>query len=125
MITAAMLAILALDDAWVKAEIAHDRQTLERILDESMVVTYAGLDDVIALPYTSGTTVGRKEFIDQILSRPIPPYEVVHDSVNIHGNTAVVVDRFGDGLRTKVMWVAVKKKGHWRVIAEQFTSVRQ
>ena len=106
--------IFALDKMWVTAEVEHDRETLERILDEALVVTGS-----------SGTTVGRKEFIDRLLSRPASPFEVVHELVRIHGETAVVVDRFGEGLKMKSTWVAVKKNGQWRVVAEHFTSIRQ
>jgi len=38
---------------------------------------------------------------------------------------AVVVDRFGEGLRAKSTWGAVKKQGQWRVVAEHFTSIQQ
>jgi catechol 2,3-dioxygenase-like lactoylglutathione lyase family enzyme len=106
--------VLALDEAWVKAEVGHDQKALERILDEALVVTYA-----------SGKTVGRKEFIEQIVSRPVPPFEVAHDSVHIHGDTAVVIDRFGEGLKNKATWVAVKKSGQWRVISEHFSTIRE
>jgi hypothetical protein len=63
-----------------------------RILDEWLVVTRA-----------SGTS-GRAELIDSILSRPIPPNEVVHDVIRVFDDTAIVVDRFGTGLRSQVMW---------------------
>jgi len=49
-------------------------------------------------------------------------YEVVHDLVRVFGDTAVVVDRFGEGFGTKVVWVAIRQDGRWRVIAETFTS---
>lgn len=105
--------LLALDRAWVEAEVKHDRKALERILDEKLVVTYG-----------SGKTTGRAEFIAEILSEPIAPYEVVHDLVRVFGDTAIVVDRFGPGLKTKVTWVAIRRNGQWRVIAETFSSVR-
>ena len=104
--------LLALDREWVEAEVKHDRQALERILDERLVVVYA-----------SGKTTERTGFINMILSQPIPPYEVVHDMVRVFGDTAVVVDRFGTGLTTKVTWVAIKRDGRWRVISETFSNV--
>ncbi|MDH4043370.1 MAG: nuclear transport factor 2 family protein [Gemmatimonadota bacterium] len=33
--------IVALDDAWIDAEVRHDRPALERILDERFLVTFA------------------------------------------------------------------------------------
>lgn len=91
----------------------HDRKAIERILDEKLVVTFG-----------SGKTTGREEFIAAILSEPVAPYEVVHDLVRVFGGAAIIVDRFGDGLKTKATWVAIRRNGHWRVIAETFSSVK-
>ena len=105
--------LLALDDEWVAAEVGHDRAALERILHEDFVVIR-----------TSGKTDGRKEMIESLLARKIEPFEVRHDAVIVNGDTAVVIDRFGTDPETKCTWVAVRRGGRWRVIAEQFTTIR-
>jgi hypothetical protein len=98
----------------VTAEVTHDRKALQRILDEDFVVTNS-----------SGKTSDRATFISGILSESIAPYDVAHDIVGVHGDTAVVVDRFGEGLATRATWVAVKRNGQWRVIFEQFSKLAE
>ncbi len=105
--------IRALDKEWANAEVAKDRIALERILDEGFVVTFS-----------SGKTFDRGEFIDLILKVNMPPFNIVHDTIRINGDTAIIVDRFGDNLDTKCTWVAVKRNGQWRVIAEQMTKIK-
>ena len=104
--------LLALDKEWVDAEVNHDQEALERILDDKLVVMFA-----------SGRTAARKEFIDALLSKPIAPYEVVHDVIRVFGDTAVVVDRFGSELRSNVTWVAIRRACPWRVITETFATL--
>ncbi len=105
--------LLALDKAWVEAEVKHERKAIERILDEKLLVTFG-----------SGKTTEREEFIAAILSEPVAPYEVVHDLVQVFRDTAIVVDHFGTGLKANVTWVAIRRNGQWRVIAETFSSVK-
>ena len=102
-------ALVALDDMWVAAEIGHDRATLERILDDRFLSTFA-----------SGKTIDRNAYIDWILSAEIKPFKVVHDVIRIHGDTALVVDLLETG-GTKITWVAVKRAGRWRVISQTFS----
>ena len=102
----------ALDLAWCNAEVAHDRKALEQILDEGFVVTLR-----------SGKTLDRAEFIDFIVGRQIPPFEAVHDVIHVFGDTAIVVDRFGTGLATKATWVAIRREGRWRVVAEALAKI--
>jgi hypothetical protein len=104
--------VLALDQEWIDAEVNHDRKTLERILDHQFVVIGP-----------SGKTSGKAAFIESILSRPIAPFKVTHDVVRIHGDTAIVVDRFGAEPEIKCTWVAIRREGKWRVIAEQMTAI--
>jgi hypothetical protein len=104
--------VLALDQEWIDAEVNHDRGTLERILDDQFVVIGP-----------SGKTRGKAAFIESILSRTIAPFKVNHDVVRIYRDTAIVVDRFGAEPEIKCTWVAIRREGHWRVIAEQMTAI--
>jgi hypothetical protein len=106
---AARAELIALDDAWVKAEVGGDRQGLERILDERFLATFA-----------SGRTIGQGAYIDFIVGEDIAPFKVVHDKIVVHGDTAVVIDLSESG-RTKFTWIAVRREGHWKVISETFS----
>ena len=103
--------LIALDDAWIEAEVKGDRETLERILHEDFLATFA-----------SGKTVDRGGYIDVILGMAIEPFQVFHEAVVVHGDTALVIDISESG-KTKFTWVAIKQAGHWRVISETFSSV--
>ena len=103
--------LIALDDAWIDAEVSGDREALERILDEQFLATWA-----------SGKTIDRSEYIDYILSEELSPFSVVHDTIRVHGDTAVVIDVSETG-KTKFTWIAVKRDGQWRVISETFSRV--
>ena len=103
--------LIALDDAWIDAEVSGDRVSLERILDEQFLATWA-----------SGKTIDRTGYIDYILSKEISPFSVVHDAIRVHGDTALVIDITESG-KTKFTWIAVKRDGQWRVISETFSSV--
>ena len=54
--------LLALDQVRLEAEVKHDREALERILDEELVVIFK-----------SGKVEDRAGFIDMIMSQPIDP----------------------------------------------------
>lgn len=103
--------LIALDDAWIDAEVSGDMEALERILDEQFLATWA-----------SGKTMDRSEYIDYILSKELSPFSVVRDSIRVHGDTAVVIDVSETG-KTKFTWIAVKRDGQWRVISETFSRV--
>lgn len=103
--------LIALDDAWIDAEVSGDRKALEHILHEQFLATWA-----------SGKTIDRTAYIDYILSEDIPPFSVVHDEIRIHGDTAVLIDVSETG-KTKFTWIAVKRDGQWRVISETFSRV--
>src|SRR5262245_4476441 len=109
--SAAERELAALDQAWIDAEVQHDRAALEQILDEKCIVTFA-----------SGKSVDRATFIAGILGREIKPFEVLHEDMKVHGDTAVVIDTTLDQ-QTKFIWIAIKKSGHWRVISETFVRV--
>jgi hypothetical protein len=54
--------VIALSDAWIKAEINQDKGTLERVLDEQFLATL-----------TSGRTIDRRAYIEWITSSKIDP----------------------------------------------------
>jgi ketosteroid isomerase-like protein len=103
--------LIALSNAWVDAEVHHDKAALERILDERFLVTF-----------TSGSTNDRTAFVDRIMTAEIKPFDVLNEVVNIYGDTALVISTTADHA-TKFTWVAVKKDGQWRVISETFTKM--
>jgi ketosteroid isomerase-like protein len=103
--------IIALDEAWIDAEVSGDRIALERILHEDFLATCA-----------SGRTIDRTTFIDRVLANKPAPFSVTHESIRVHGDTALVIDLSADG-KTKFTWIAVKRDGQWRVISETFSTV--
>ena len=110
-LTAAEIEIIALDQAWIDAEVAHDRQALERILDEQFLNTFA-----------SGKIVDRAAYIDWIMATDISPFQVVHEEIRVHGDTALVIDRTPSGT-FQFSWIAVRRDGQWRVISETMSKV--
>ena len=103
--------IIALDDAWIDAEVGGDRDALERILHEDFLATFA-----------SGRTIDRETFIDLIVANPPAPFSVTHETIRLHGDTALVIDVSEDG-KTKFTWIATKRDGQWRVISETFSRI--
>ena len=101
--------LIALERDWIEAEIDKDRARLERVLHPRFVSTFQ-----------SGTTVDREAYIDIILGMDLPPFTVSGHRIELHGDTAVVVDTL-DGGDTKFTWVAVKRAGEWKVIAQTFS----
>lgn len=105
-------ALTALVEAWIDAEVLDDRKTLERILHEDFVSTFA-----------SGKTVDRTAYIDLIVSMDISPFTVTNDFMAVHGDTAVVIDLSESG-KTKFTWIARRVSDEWKVIAQTFSSVQ-
>ena len=103
--------LIALDDAWIDAEVRGDRSALERILHEDFVATLA-----------SGRTVDRSSFIDAVLANPPAPFRVAHELIRVHADTALVIDVSESG-KTKFTWIAIRRDGEWRVISETFSRV--
>lgn len=101
--------LIALSKAWIDAEVNHDKSTLERLLDDRFLATYS-----------SGKTIDRTAFIDRIMKAEIKPFQVLNEVVNVHGDTALVIDTTTDHT-IKFTWIAVKKEGQWRVISETFS----
>jgi hypothetical protein len=103
--------IIALSDAWIQAEINHDKSTLERVLDERFLATL-----------TSGKTIDRRAYIDWITSEKIDPFVVVKEAIKIHGDAALVIGVIKED-DLKVSWVAVRKSGIWKAISLTFSKV--
>jgi len=103
--------LVALDDAWIEAEVGGDRESLERILHEDFLATFA-----------SGRTIDRAAFIDAVLANRPAPFSVTHEAIRVHGDTALVIDVSANG-KTKFTWIAVKRDGQWRVISETFSRI--
>jgi Domain of unknown function (DUF4440) len=104
--------LISLSDAWIAAEVGHDKAALERILDERFLATFA----------SSGKTVDRSAYVAWIMQMQIDPFTVVNEVVNIYGNTALVISTEG---ATKFTWVAVKNAGQWVVISETFSRISE
>jgi len=106
--------LISLCDEWINAEVTQDREALERILDERFLFTSA----------SSGRTADRTAFVERIMKSKLEPFEVIHEVVNIHGDTALVIDTTTD--RTlKFTWIAVRKGGVWKVISETFSRMTE
>ena len=103
--------LIALSNAWIDAEVGHDKAALEQILNERFLATFA-----------SGKTIDRTAYIDWILKTDMEPFKVLNDSIEIHGDTAVVIATTTDH-KIKFTWIAVKKVGRWRVISETFSRI--
>jgi hypothetical protein len=103
--------LVALSNAWIDAEVRHDRAALEQLLDERFLVTLS-----------SGKTVGRAAFIDLIMKADIKPFEVFNEAIDVHGDTALVISTTKDQT-IKFTWVAVKKEGRWQVISETLSRI--
>ena len=106
------LELIKLSDAWIVAEVTHDREALERILDERFLSTFS----------SSGKTIDRSEYIRWIMKSEINPFEVLNEVVNIHGKTALVISISTDRT-TKFTWIAVKKAEQWKVISQTFSMI--
>lgn len=109
--TATQAELIALDRAWIAAEVGRDRAALERILHEQFLNTFA-----------SGKIVDRDAYIDWIMNTDIDPFEVVHHEIRVHGDTALVIDRTPSGT-FQFSWIAVRRDGQWRVISETMSTV--
>lgn len=105
--------IIALDKAWIEAEVGRDQAALENILDEQFLATFA-----------SGKTIDRTTFIATIMQSDIKPFEVIHEEIRVHGNTVVVIDSSTDR-KTKYTWIAVRKGESWKVVSEVFSRVAE
>ncbi|MCB2098377.1 MAG: cupin domain-containing protein [Parvularculaceae bacterium] len=103
-------ALVALQDAWVAAEISGDAAALARITDPRMLSMFS-----------SGKMIGRDAYIDWIVNAEIAPFTIIAEEIIIDGDTAVVVSQIGD--RTRLVWTAIKRGGEWRGLAQTFSTI--
>jgi hypothetical protein len=103
----AIAELTTMQDAWVAAEIAGDADMLETLMYERCLSTFS-----------SGQTLDRQGYIDWIVSQDIKPFSAELESVDLYGDTAVVVTLL-EG--TKITWVAIRSDGRWRAISQVFT----
>ena len=108
------LELIRLSDAWIEAEVKQDTGALERILDERFVATFA----------SSGRTMDRSAYIAWIVESDLEPFQVLNDTVEIHGDSALVIARSTDRT-TRFTWSAVKKDGQWVVVSEIFSRIAE
>jgi len=104
--------LIVLSDAWIAAEVGHDKAALERILDVRFLATFA----------SSGKTIDRSDYISWIMKTELEPFTVKNQVVNIHGDAAIVISTEA---ATKFTWVAVRKDGQWVVISETFSKITE
>jgi hypothetical protein len=103
--------LVARSDARIAAEVGKEATALERLPAERFMVTF-----------DSGATMNRAEFIEWIRKAGIKPFQVINESIVLHGDTAVVIGANSE--RTvKFTWVAVKNAERWRVVSEIFSRV--
>ena len=103
--------ILALSDAWIKAEGGHDEGPLQRVLDKQFLATLI-----------SGKTIDRDMYIKWSTSEKVDQFEVIDKVIKVHGDAALVIGVVkGDPL--KVTWIAVRKGGAWKAISLTFSNI--
>lgn len=103
--------LTSLVETWIDAEVRGDRNALEEILHEDFLTTFA-----------SGATLDRSSYIDFIVGLDISPFKVKNESMVQFRDTVVVIDISESGT-TKFTWIAVRRDGQWRVIAQTFSKV--
>jgi ketosteroid isomerase-like protein len=108
--------VLAVEDQYVAAEVSRDEATLRRIVDDRFVFNS-----------NSGTTSGKSELIENILSWKMTGQTISERTVMVDGDTAVTFGtaelRFAsDGkedTKSLLRYTAtyIKRQGEWRFLA--------
>jgi len=107
--------VLTVEDEYVAAEISRDEATLRRILDDRFV-----------LNSNSGTTSGKAELIESVLSWKMTGQAISERTILVDGDTAVVcgttelsfASEGKEDSKSRLRYTAtyVKRQGEWRFI---------
>ena len=119
-LTAAQQQVLAVDKEWAEAENRGDSAALHRLLDDQFIAVFA-----------SGKTVGKEQFIQDVIggSGTIQSQELSDVTVLVNGDTAVVSETdtargMEDGRpylnAVRVTTTYIQRKGRWLALAERF-----
>ncbi len=108
--------VLSVEDEYVEAEVNRDEATLRRIVDDRFVYNRS-----------DGTTSGKEELIEQVLSLNMTGQTISERTVVIEGETAVIFGtselRFasdtGEDTKQILRYTSVyaKRQGAWRFLA--------
>lgn len=109
--------VAALEDEWLDAEVKHDEATLQRVIG-----------DRYTMNLSNGTTLGKEQYIADILSGTMLSASITERTVLVEGDTAVtfgtvnVVDPPVDGKDSpprsgRYTLVYVKRDGQWKALA--------
>jgi len=111
-------AVIAVEDAWVGAEVAHDEATLRRVIDDRFL--FNG---------NNGQVSGKDPMIESVLGSGMTGQTITERTVLVDGNTAVIFgtaefhyassDAEDTPSRARYTTVYVKRDGDWRAIALQ------
>jgi acetyl esterase/lipase len=108
--------VLAVEDAWIQAEIDRDRETLERVLDDRFVVNSS-----------DGTTIDKGTTIGMVMGITMTGQDVTERTVLVDGDHALVfgtsetrmLDASGEEHASRLRYTAayVKRDGEWKALA--------
>lgn len=109
-------AVMAVEDDWIRAEVARDEATLRRVLDDRFVFNQ-----------NNGQLSGKEALIEGVLGGSMTGQTISERSVKVDGDTAVIFGttelRFGKpgeaetASLLRYTGVYVKRDGEWRAIA--------
>jgi ketosteroid isomerase-like protein len=72
-------AVIRAEDDWIQAELSKDAATLRRVIDDQFVINS-----------NNGTTAGREDLIDGVLSWNMTGQTISERTVSVVGDTAVI-----------------------------------
>lgn len=109
--------VAALEDEWLEAEVRHDEATLRRVIG-----------DRYTMNLSDGTTLGKEQYIADILSGAMASAWITERTVLVDGDTAVtfgtvnVMDPPVDGKESaprlgRYTLVYVRRDGQWQALA--------
>ncbi|MDH4288452.1 MAG: nuclear transport factor 2 family protein [Aquincola sp.] len=109
--------VAALEDEWLEAEVKHDEATLRRVIGDRYTMNLA-----------NGMTLGKEQYIADILSETMLSASITERTVLVEGDTAVTFGTVNvvvppvDGKDSapssaRYTLVYVKRDGQWRALA--------